>query len=96
MIKKIVENIMHSLHVHLNLRIRYPPSNMPITAPGTTIPPIYKLASLELRLNWDSIYLGINVAPAVSKLSAVTDMVRNKKTLFLKIDFKEGKNSFNV
>lgn len=86
---------MHSLQDHWNLRIRYPPNNVPNAAPGTTTP-VYKLESLELKLYWDSINLGKNAAPLKPKASAVTAMVAKRKTLFFKIDFKIGKNSFNV
>ena len=83
----------HSAHVHLNLRIMYPPRSIPTAIPGTTTPPMYKLASLDVIRYCDSINFGKNVPPDRAKASAVAAIVVKRKTLFLKMDFKAGRNS---
>lgn len=58
--------------------------------------PVYKLVSLELKLYWDSKNFGKKAVAVKLRASAVTAMVTKRKTLFFKIDFNAGTNSFNV
>jgi hypothetical protein len=56
--------------------------------------PAEKLASLEVRRNWDSKNFGMKVdVPATANPSAVPAIVVNRNTLFLKSDLRAGRNS---
>ena len=88
-----VQAFIHWPHVHWNLRIRYPPRSIPIIPPGMITSPAYKLASVELRWNWDCMNFGKKVeVPATENPSAAPPMVAKRKTLFVNRDFNAGKN----